>query len=356
MKTVTETYVFTWKKHRYSSIEFLISSMLFLSVCAIGIFLFMYGDILKQAQVEEMSPRFLIFLVILVFHYANMKFLRSARLIVDSSGVRLEQSHGSASAILKLFERKALWAELKNVSYISAFQIIHLRSKPMSQALSIRVKDWQLEKTGGTLHARDAELDLIKFFRELEVFESFPKNRNLDSASFDLSEHSATKNLLLVMGCLVAYSFIDVMLQHEGYAFFDPVPHVTLGVFATIIVAYLLYKARIRDFIPSGIILILALMGGMTCGIASYVAGIRINQLAGGPLLEARYHRDTSCLNLLPEDKNLPVVEYGNIPVNYWCSKRVDEVLLIKVRKGLFGSYQFDLREQTQAIRDHKNP
>ena len=357
IKTVLETYVFTWKKNQSSWILLLLLSTLTMSLFA-GLFWLKYWDLVKLGDYKKISPQSLIPLMAIplgfVFHFAIQKFFRSARLIVDSSGVRLEQLPGQGSAIMKFLERKILWADVKSVTYLSSFGLIHLRSTPTMQPMSIRVKEWQLQKQDTTLHTRNAEPDLIKLFRELEVFESFSKDNSFDAATFDLMKHPATRKLLLLMGGLVIYSFLDSMLQHEGYAFFKPGPHELVAMSAAAIVAGLLLKARVRDYIPPGIIAALAMMCGVTFGIASYVGGVRINQLAGGPLLEARYHRDANCLKLLPEDKSLPVVGYTHMTKDYWCSRDVDEVQTVKVRKGLFNSYQFDLREQTKAIRDYK--
>jgi hypothetical protein len=357
MKTVPETYVFTWKKNQYSWILLLLLSALTMSLFA-GLFWLKYWDLVKLGDYKKIAPQSLIPLAALplgfAFHFAMQKFFRSARLIVDSSGVRLEQLPGQGPAIMKFLERKILWADVKSVTYLSSFELIHLRSTPTMQPMSIRVKEWQLQKPDITLNARNAEPDLIKLFRELEVFESFSKDNSFDAATFDLMKHPATKKLLLLNGGLVIYSFLDSMLQHEGYAFFKPGPHELAAMSAAAIVAGLLLKARVRDYIPSGIVAGLAMMAAITFGVASYVGGVRINQLAGGPLLEAKYHRDEKCLKLLPEDKSLPVVEYTEMTTDYWCSRGIDEVQTVRVRKGLFNSYQFDLREQTKAIRDYK--
>lgn len=323
-----------------------------------GLFWLKYWDLIKLGDFKKISPLSLIPLATfppgIALHFAIQKFFRSARLIVDNSGVRLEQSPGKSSAMLKFLERKILWADLKSVTYLSSFELIHLRPKPSAQLMSIRVKEWQLEKSSVTFQTRGTEPDLMKLFRELEVFKSFSKDSTLDAANFDLMKHPVTKKLLMLMGGLVTYCLLDVMLQHEAYAFFRPGPYEIAGSSAAAILAILLFKIQKRDDIPPGIIAAMVIMVGMIFGVASYVGGVRINQLAGGPLLESRYHRDANCLKLLPEDKSLPPVEYTDMTKDYWCSRDSDEVQIIKVRKGLFGSYQFDLREQTEAIRTYK--
>lgn len=357
MKTVSETYVFTWKKNQYSLILLLLLATLSLGVFA-GLFWLKYWDLVKLGDFKKIPLLSLIPLAAfppgIALHFAIQKFFRSARLIVDNSGVRLEQSPGNGSAMLKFLERKILWTDLKSVTYLSSFELIHLRPKPLAQLMSIRVKEWQLEKSGVRFQTRSAEPDLIRLFRELEVFETFSKDSTLDVANFDLMKHPVTKKLLMLMGFLVLYSLLDVMLQHEAYAFYRPGPHEIAGSSAAAILAILLFKIQRRDDIPPGIIAAMVMMVGMIFGVASYVGGVRLNQLFGGPLLESRYHRDANCLKLLPEDKSLPPVEYTHMTKDYWCSRDLAEVQTVKVRKGLFGSYQFDLREQTEAIRAYK--
>ncbi|MDP1977404.1 hypothetical protein [Undibacterium sp.] len=363
MLNVPETRVFAWKKHRYSSIEYLLLSTLFLSILAV-IFWMVYWDLLKLADFKKLVSaqsfpwlHFIVFVVMIVSNFAIHKFNRSARLYIDDSGVRLKLPPDSGLATLSFLERELLWSELKDATYMASFKIIQLRPNYAARPFSIRVQDWQLQNTNGNLTGGDAESDVMKVFRELGIFEKFPKNSRLEASDFDLMKHPATKKVLLGMAGLVVYGFLDAMLQHEGYAFFNLeycLPHIISGSSVTLILVYCLLKARSRDFIPSGIIGVLAVMGGIAFGIASYVAGIRINQLAGGPLLEATYHRDASCENLLPEDTSLPVVEYTHMTKDYWCSRSVDEVLVVKVRKGLFGLYQFDLREHTQAIQGYR--
>ncbi|PXX43792.1 hypothetical protein [Undibacterium pigrum] len=366
MQNVVPTYVFTWKKRRYSWIEYLLISTLFLSMLAV-VFWLVYWDLLKLADIKKLasSPsfpwfHFFLFFLILASNFAILKFNRSARLCIDSSGVRLKLLPESGWTILRFLEKELLWADLKDVKYMKRLQLIQLRSRLSGRHMghmTIRLNDWQMQTTTHGSQANDAEPDLIKVLREFDIFEKYPSNSQSETSSFDLTKNAATKNLLLVLSCLVVYCFVDVMSQHEGYAFFNLeycLPHIISGLSVTLILVYCLLKARSRDFIPSGIVGVLAVMGGITFGTASYVAGIRINQFVGGPLLEARYHRDAGCENLLPEDTSLPVVEYTHMTRDYWCSKTADEVLTIKVRKGLFGLYQFDLREHTQAIRDYR--
>ncbi|BBB59297.1 hypothetical protein UNDKW_1024 [Undibacterium sp. KW1] len=147
------------------------------------------------------------------------------------------------------------------------------------------------------------------------------------------------------------------MIQQEGWAFFNfdyLLPHVIFAALATLLLARVASMANKRQPPPKGITAFLLVLASFSFLVTSYVVGIRINQFAGGPLILAEYHRDDKCENLIPVHKSLPVVEYTHKTKDYWCSREVDEAQTVKVRKGLFGHYQFDLGEQTQAIRDYK--
>ncbi|MBI3730471.1 MAG: hypothetical protein HY254_19350 [Burkholderiales bacterium] len=358
------SYVFVQKQDKHSWVKRLLFATLFLFPF-IAFFLWLLSlNLLKPemlirilADVSLPPAAVLVLLAMIVFDDVAKKFYHSASLYIDDVGVRLKFPPKSRWAILGVLEKDIPWTELKEATYAEHFQVIQLRPKSGAGLLNIRLKDWQLQNTSSNLNSGNAAPDLLKAFRELRIFEKYPANSQLVEAGFDLTKHPATKLLSFGIFILIAYSFVDTMLQQEEYAFFNLsylLPHIVSGVTFAVILAGLMFKASKREFIPRSNVIGLAIMSGLVFGVTSYVGGIRINQLTGGPLLEARYHRDASCLNLLPEDKNLPVVEYPYYARNYWCSKNIDEVLTVKVRKGLFGLYQFDLRERNQTIGHYK--
>ncbi|MFZ6743116.1 hypothetical protein ACO0LC_07835 [Undibacterium sp. JH2W] len=364
MQITPASYVFSWKKNRQSSIfHLLIFTLLLLVVTGPFIWLVYQGllrpkDLLKIAS-EISLPLFptLACIAVIAFDLIKAAFYRAAKLHIDESGVRLKLPPGSGLAIVNFLERELLWSDLKDASYMKRLQLIQLRPTYAASPLSIDVKDWQLQNKNADLNSGNAEPDLLKVFRELAILEKFPKNTQLEASDFDLLKHSATRMVLLAMAVLATYSFVDVLLQHEEYAFFNFsyfLPHIVSGLAVVVILVFLMIKASKPDVIPRSIVVGLALLSGVIFGFSSYIGGIRINQIAGGSLLEARYHRDANCMNLLPEDKDLPVVKYHQPSRAYWCSKRMDEALTVKVRKGWFGLYQFDLREHNEAIRSYQ--
>ncbi|WP_422988583.1 hypothetical protein [Undibacterium sp. Ji50W] len=362
------SYVFTRIKRQLLMIEKL--AYLALAISVVGTFFwFMHLNMLSALSLEKLKGLFslrhadrwvsLVFGMAFVLMQLVMQWsYRSARLIVNADGLRLEQTSTSLLAHLTFYEREMRWANLKNVSFIPRFGVLQLRSHTQWLPWGIRIKDWQLQNADAVPAAdNDAEHVLIRLFREHGVFDSFPTDSKLDAAMFDLTKHPATKTVLIGMALLLAYSFVDFMLQNESWVFFNPtygMPHVLAGVFASLLLAFGLYQAGRDPIVPVRIILGMAVLGGAMFAATSYVGGIRINQALGGPMLEAHYHRNIPCNALVPEDKSLPVIEYTNLARAYWCSKTVDDVVIVKVRKGLFGLYQVDLREQRNAIRDYR--
>lgn len=359
MQIVPINHVLTWKRKQQTWIVHLLMFMLLLLPFT-GIFYLMYVGLLKPAALIDVLKNIslppasvLLIIGLIAFESVTEKFYRSANLQVDDLGVRLKLIPDSRWTILRFLERDIPWTELKDATLVERLKIIQFRPKSGQLPLNIKAQEWQLQNTNSGLNENNSEPDLLRILRDLSVFEKYPKNSQFEDSDFDLTKHPATKLVLAGIAILIAYSVVDLMLQHEEYAFFNftyLLPHIVSGLIAAVMLAGLMFKASKRQLIPLFNIIGLAILSGMVFGVASYVGGIRINQLAGGSLIEARYHRDASCLNLLPEDKKLPVIEYPYHARNYWCSKNIDEVLTVKVRQGLFGLYQLDLGEWNQAI------
>jgi len=294
----------------------------------------------------------LFFLVFVQFAY------RKTRLIVDAKGMFLEWPPGSVFAKFKFLEKRVSWTELQHATHLSSFEAVQLRSKGSSVPWGIRLRDWKIYSVDIPQDVPgDKKIDLLSVLREQGIFQTVAKDPRLLALEFDLMKHPVTKKILILTGVLLVYCFVDVFMQHEGWAFFNKdylLPHVVIAFIATAALSWTALKAEKHDQAPGGIMVVVLAIAGFSFLGASYVSGIRLNQLAGGPLISAEYHRDDSCENLIPVEKNLPVVEYTNMTKDYWCSIKADEVVFVKVRKGLFGLYQFDLREQTGAIRAYE--
>ncbi|MFZ6719683.1 hypothetical protein [Undibacterium sp. Ji49W] len=368
MQDVRTSYVFTRIKRELFLIEKL--AYVALAISVVGTFFwFRHLNMLNVFTLEKMWGMFslrhperwggLVFGLALVLVQSIMQWsYRSARLVVNAEGLRLEQTSTSLLANLTFFGREMRWNDLKSVSFIPRFGVLQLRSHAHKLPWAILSKDWQLQNAGATpVTDKNAEPALVRLFREHGVFDSFVADSNLDAVMFDLTKHPATKKVLIGMAVLVVYGFVDRFLQNEAWAFFNAsygMPHVLAGVLASLVLGLFLFMASRERIVPVRIILGLAVLSGTMFAGASYVGGIRINQLLGGPLLEAHYHRNIPCDALVPEDKSLPIIEYTSLARAYWCSKTVDEVVIVKVRKGLFGLYQVDLSEHRSAIREYR--
>ncbi|MBR7793711.1 hypothetical protein KDM87_14020 [Undibacterium sp. FT147W] len=364
MQEVQTTTIFTRKKRQLIPIEKLAFFAFFISISCSLYWLFYLNlldvEKLKMLFSQRHAERWLLFCLwgLFLIAYCLMRWsYRTARLIVDGHGIRLEQTSEFLLARLCFYQRNVCWSDLENVTYLERFDILQLRMGQKKLPWAIRVKDWQRQNFDTTLTVDGKEHALIHLLRERGVMDSFPPDKNLDAVMFDLAKHPATRALLVLMMALLAYIFIDAKLQTESWAFFSArycLPHALTGVAAGVVVALWLFSSSRRLLIPSRVIVVMTLLSSMMFSVASYVGGIRINQMFGGVMLEAQYHRNMFCDALVPEEKNLPVIEYTNRARPYWCSRGEDDLILVRVRQGFFGLYQVDLREHSEAIRNFR--
>ncbi|MBC3907040.1 hypothetical protein [Undibacterium umbellatum] len=317
-----------------------------------------WKKILESGKVWQKTLPMIVPLGLFVIVQGGIQWVhRSSKLVIDDTGVFLEWPSYSVFAKWKFLQKRLAWADVKSARYVLSYRGVVFFSTTNSILWTIRLKDWKLSSVEPSQYAiKPAEIDLLGVFRELDIFEDASK----DPGQFDLMKHPVTRSILLGICALLVYCFFDSIMQQEGWAFFNIdylLPHVIFAALATIVLAWAASAANKRLPPPKGITAFLVVLASFSFLVTSYVAGIRINQFAGGPLISAEYHRDDRCENLIPVEKSLPVVEYTHKTKDYWCSREVDEFQTVKVRKGLFGHYQFDLSEQTQAIRTYKkNP
>ncbi|MFZ6872372.1 hypothetical protein ACO0LF_09930 [Undibacterium sp. Di27W] len=370
MQDHQQRYTFIRGKSALSTREKLILFVPTLLLVAVIIWM-SYWELLKPEDLKKILlsdkawqrtfPMLLPMVLIVFFQIAIQLAYRSTKLVIDSKEMFLEWPSDSVFAKWKFLEKRIAWADLKNATYLPSFGAVHLRSKTSSLPWGIRLKDW---KTSGTdelsqYAIKPAGTDLLSVLREQGIFETASEGEDprLAAMTFDLMKHPVTRNILIGVAALVVYCFADVMMQQEGWAFFNKdylLPHIIIAVVATLLLAWVALTSEKSKQAPKGIIAAMIVLSSFSFVVTSYVAGIRINQFAGGPLISAEYHRDDSCENLIPVEKSLPVVEYTRKTRDYWCSIDAEDVVTVKVRKGLFGLYQFDLREQTKAIRSFK--
>lgn len=360
-----QRYVFIHGKSGMSKREKLILLVLGLFFLAV-LFWMTYWELLKPEDLKKVLgstniwqrilPMLLPFAV-LVFGQGGMQWAyRSAKLVVDSKGMFLEWSADSVFARLKFLQKKIVWADLQNATHLPSFNVLQLRSKTNSSSWVIRLKDWTISNVEFSHDAvKFAEMDLLNVLRQQGIFETASKDVRLLALEFDLMKHPLTRKILMGVGALLVYCFADTLIQHEGWAFFNKdylMPHLVIASLATVVLFWVVLKAGKDGSLPMNISLTMVVIAGFSFLATSYVAGIRLNQLAGGPLVSAEYHRDDSCEKLIPVEKNLPIVEYTSKTRDYWCSIKAEDVIRVKVRQGLFGKFQFNLTEQTQTIHE----
>lgn len=289
--------------------------------------------------------------------------LRSARLVLDAVEIRLETPSAIGFMAMLAGHRRMEWKELKNVSQLTGFGAVQLRAAGQwTPPWAIRLNDWRLAEGPAGTQTADApsgreQPDLLRVFHQLGLFEQYKPSAEAVAMSFDLFAHPATRWVLGGYAAMGIYCVAERLLQEEAWAFFNRaycVPHVVAGVLAACAVFLVLKFARIARGVPASVAQGLAVLALVLGGVTSYMAGIRVNQLAGGPLVQADYRRSADCANLLPADKRLPVVEYTSLSRAYWCSIPETQTVKVRVRQGLFGLYQLNLSEHTQAIRQYR--
>lgn len=370
MPNINHPIVFVRAKHRTTAFDRLI--YLSLTFCALaGVVWLVRWEMADADSLRKIAAslgwgaviQFGLMAVVAALGVAMQLQLRSARLVLDAVGIRLETPSAVAFMATLLGQRRMAWAELKNVSHLTGFGAVQLRTAGRwTQPWGIRLSDWQLAEGHKGTQTADApsgreQPDLLRVFQQLGLFEQYKPSAEAVAMSFDLFAHPATRWLLGGYAAMGIYCVADRLLQDEAWAFFNRaycLPHVVAGVIVACAVFLVLKFARIARGVPGSVAQGLAVLALVLGGVTSYMAGIRINQLAGGPLVQADYRRSADCENLVPEDKRLPVVEYTSLSKAYWCSIPASQTVKVRVRQGLFGLYQLNLYEHTQAIRQYR--
>ncbi len=364
MLNLPSPFIFIRTKSKFSYFEKITLATLALAFLALFIWLAQW-EMLDMNKTKTAFSRVgygnwiapVLFMMLALVQLAMQRIYRSARLILDQDGLRLEQTSTSALAHMFFFGRKILWSELGKVSYLPGFGVLQLRSKKTLPVWALSVKDWKIQNSAENLSSQlntNSEPDLIRIFREKGILDAFPKDERLAAVEFDLMAHPVTRKILCGMAVLLTYSVVDAFSQTESWALFNLaycLPHLITGIIVTIASVFFLSFATMARPLPPAIIGALALLGGLLTGVTSYVGGVRINQAIGGPMLDAPYTRNAACDTLIPDNDKLPEIEYTDLAKSYWCSKDATDTIRVKVRKGLFGLYQVNLKEHTEAIR-----
>lgn len=285
--------------------------------------------------------------------WLQARFARTARLIVDEHGLTMQ------SGLPRFLQAGAMgdwvlrWEDIDRVTVLERLGVVHLRRKGrmIKSALPLRPGDWTPEGTApAPTPLRDSPL--WRALARHGVFDRAAPDPNVEAITFDLWRHPATRAALLACAALVAYAAAETVMRREAWAEWSlsyNIPHAVAGIGAAVAAAIGLLMAT--RGVPVAIGLFLALLVGSSSAIASYSALIRVNQALGGPLEIKPYRRNATCDALVPLEPGLPTIEYTELAQAYWCSHRPQVLHEVPVRKGLFGLYQVDLTEHTDAIR-----
>jgi hypothetical protein len=175
--------------------------------------------------------------------------------------------------------------------------------------------------------------------------------------TFDLFAHRATRVALIVAAVLVAYTAVDAFAAREKWVEWSMpylLPHVLSGLVAASMTAAVLAQYRDDRRVPHVITFVVAATVGGSAAIASWHALIRVNQVAGGPLVDTPYVRNAACDSLVPVDARLPQIDYSDLAHDYWCSFPADYLHAVPLRRGIGGLYQVDLTAHTRAITEFR--
>lgn len=276
--------------------------------------------------------------------------MRRTRIRVDASGM---QAINSLPLLGETVERKISWDKVSSVSYVRSTSALSIRTKA-GLPWVLRAADWSRAGSSAISNAAStsAEPDLVAIMRGLGLLERKFAATAIDE--FDLMSNRRTRLLIVLAALAGLYAVIDGMMNPESWAFFNleyEIPHVIIGVLLAIGAGAWLARPSTGPTLDRLIVAGMAFFVFIVAVPTSYVGLIRVNQLVGGPLQAHDYHRDAACMNLVPADPSLPVIEYTEVTRAYWCQVRREQPVSVLVRQGLFGLYQVNLESQTESIR-----
>ncbi len=276
--------------------------------------------------------------------------MRRTRISIDARGMRM---HAKLPILGDTVDRKIAWGDISTVSYEPSRSILIFRTRRGLPWVVFAATWCRDSSRHSRIASNTPEPYLVTVVRRLGLMERKPVSNAIEE--FDLMGDARTR-LLVVLGAIAGlYAVIDGKMNSESWAFFNfeyVLAHIIVAVLAAAGAAvWLLSRTHAQPALDVRIVAGIALFMALVAGPASYVAGVRVNQWVGGPLEEHEYYRDAACLNLVPKDPVLPVVEYTELARAYWCQVPATKAVPVLVRRGLFGLYQIDLRPQTEAIR-----
>ena len=177
---------------------------------------------------------------------------------------------------------------------------------------------------------------LLRFISETAGIEIQTKENT--GLNFDLSKNTYTRTGVIVLLVLVAYLFTDLIINKESYL---ETPPVMIFVAAGILAAALFSFWFIKNTVPIGNALGLALLIGVITGAATYPALLRLNQLTDTVGLKQYHYIHVDGASFKPQDSSLPDIHL--FEDKYWDSLPKDAEFIFNLRKGGLGFYQIDM-------------
>lgn len=283
-----------------------------------------------------------------------------AQLTIDDDGIALDPR------LPGLLARLAPWGWSARWDQITKFSVVRLRGGAIvgfvlpGRAFTIRLplQGWIPQH----LAAAGAEPPKFKELEDNPIWQAFAAHgftvatgRTL--IDFDLARHPSTRAALTTCAVLGFGGLLLTIVESEtyiadGYGFL--VPHAVAGLVGMALFWKALAGVREPSRLPWGIPYGMAVFGGLASSMFSYGALVQLNKLAA-PAVPAIYVVDSPCTTLLPADPALPRILWSSGYIDYWCQYKQGTELTIPVRKGLFGSWQFDQGAYVDKIREYRD-
>lgn len=290
---------------------------------------------------------------------AQARYAETAVLRVDDEGMELESEVSAWVASAYQRSWAVAWRDVAQVSVLERLGLLQMRRRRMAMLpIALRLRDWVPHDAPADTPAPKLLKD-SQLWRDLQSrpFARLPGALKAQPADFDLMQHPVTRGALFVMALLAGYWLTETFTGTEAWAEWSAryfVPHYVVGAIGAAACFLVLRRSAGRPAIPLPVVAVLSVLLGVTSGLASWSGLLRVNQVAGGPLLEEAYVRNSDCDTLLPRKAELPPIEYTPLARGYWCQFGPDHVHQVRIRRGIGGLYQVDLRPHTKAIREYR--
>jgi hypothetical protein len=291
--------------------------------------------------------------------WSQARYAETAVLRVDDLGMQLRS--GAPRLFANAFQRpwSVAWKEVAQVVVMERMGMIQVRKRGFTALpIVLRGRDWvPQDASHDSRPPRDMrgsplwkDLESRGFFRLHGASKAQP-------VDFDLMQHPATRSMLVVMAVLAGYWLTENFTAREAWAEWNArylAPHFAIAAAAAVLGFVWLRLGKGPTAVPAQVLMFMAVLLGATAGLASWSGLLRVNQFAGGPIVEEAYVRNKECDRLLPRKAGLPEIEYTELARGYWCQFGLDHVHYVRIRRGIGGLYQVDLSPHTRKIREFR--